>query len=64
MNPQDLEAIARLTLEHYNQRAEEFWEGTRGHDVGQNIAALLQFIDSKPPFTSKPRVSRKRFTGE
>jgi hypothetical protein len=50
-DPQDLEKIARLTLEHYNQRAEEFWEGTRDHDVGQNIAALLQYIDSKPPFT-------------
>src|SRR6266849_2550108 len=50
-DPQDLKKIARLTLEHYNQRAEEFWEGTRDHDVGQNIAALLQYIDSKPPFT-------------
>src|SRR5467141_2533933 len=51
LEPQDLEKIARLTLEHYNQRAEEFWEGTRDHDVGQNIAALLQYIDSKPPYT-------------
>src|SRR6267142_270461 len=51
LNPQDLEKTARLTLEHYNQHAEEFWEGTRDHDVGQNIAALLQYIDSKPPFT-------------
>jgi SAM-dependent methyltransferase len=48
---QDLEKIARLTLEHYNQRAEAFWEGTRDHDVGQNIVALLEYIDSKPPFT-------------
>src|SRR5205823_398668 len=47
---QDLEEIARLTLEHYNQRAEAFWEGTRDHDVSQNIAALLQYIDTKPPF--------------
>ena len=51
LNPQDLEKLARLTLEHYDQRAEQFWEGTRDHDVGQNIAALLQYIDSKPPFT-------------
>ena len=51
LDPQDLEKIARLTLEHYNQRAEEFWQGTRDHDVGQNIAALLQYIDNKPPFT-------------
>jgi len=51
LDPQDLEKIAHLTLEHYNQRAEEFWQGTRDHDVGQNIAALLQHIDGKPPFT-------------
>jgi hypothetical protein len=25
-NPQDLEKIAHLTLEHYNQYAEEFWQ--------------------------------------
>ncbi len=49
--PQDLEKIANLTLEHYNQHAEEFWEGTHGHDVSQNIAALLQYIEGEPPFT-------------
>jgi SAM-dependent methyltransferase len=49
--PQDLEKIANLTLEHYNLHAEEFWEGTRGHDVSQNIAALLQYIEGEPPFT-------------
>jgi hypothetical protein len=43
-NPQDLEKITHLTLEHYNQYAEEFWQGTRDHDVSQNIAALLQYI--------------------
>ena len=51
LDPQDLEKIVQLTLEHYNQRAEEFWKGTRDHDVGRNIAALLQYIDSKAPFT-------------
>ena len=49
--PHDLEEIAELTLEHYNQRAESFWEGTRDHDVSQNIAALLQHIGGAPPFT-------------
>jgi hypothetical protein len=34
LHPQDLQKIARLTLEHYNQRAEEFWEGTRDHNGG------------------------------
>ena len=51
LNPQDLGRIAQLTLEHYNRHAEEFWEGTRDHDVGQNIAALLQYIESEPRST-------------
>src|ERR1700694_1690662 len=45
LNQQDLEKIADLTLEHYNRRAEDFWEGTRDHDVSQNIAALLRYIE-------------------
>ena len=51
LSPQDLEKIAALTLQHYDQRAEDFWEGTRAHDVAQNIAALLQAIEAEPPFT-------------
>ena len=47
---QDLEKIADLTLAHYNRRAEEFWRGTRDHDVRQNIEALLQAIEGEPPF--------------
>jgi SAM-dependent methyltransferase len=51
LNSQDLENAASLTLEHYNKRAENFWEGTREHDVSQNIATLLQYVESQPPFT-------------
>lgn len=51
MGPQDLEGIARVTLEHYDQRAEDFWRGTRDHDVAQNISALLDAIEAAPPFT-------------
>jgi SAM-dependent methyltransferase len=40
----------RRTLEHYDQRAEEFWRGTRDHDVRQNIDALLGVMAGKPPF--------------
>ncbi|MGH8745548.1 MAG: class I SAM-dependent methyltransferase [Burkholderiales bacterium] len=50
LEPQDLDKIAALTLEHYNQRAQDFWQGTRGHDVSQNIAALLRHIGGDPPF--------------
>lgn len=48
---EELERIAGVTLEHYNQHADDFWAGTRDHDVRQNIKALLQHIDGKPPFT-------------
>ena len=51
LNPQDLEKVSDLTLDHYNERAESFWAGTRDHDVNQNIAALLQRIEGEPPFT-------------
>jgi len=51
MNPQDLEAIAGRTLEHYDRNAESFWQGTQNHDVSRNIEALLRHIEGKPPFT-------------
>lgn len=43
--------MCSLTLEYYNQRAEDFRAGTRDHDVSQNIAALLQYIEASPPYT-------------
>ncbi|MBK5102877.1 MAG: class I SAM-dependent methyltransferase [Burkholderiales bacterium] len=51
LTAQDLDRISALTLEHYNQRAGDFFEGTRDHDVSQNIAALLQHIEGEPPYT-------------
>jgi SAM-dependent methyltransferase len=51
LDPQELKQITSLTLDQYNDGAEDFWEGTRGHDVSQNIAALLQYIEGDPPFT-------------
>jgi SAM-dependent methyltransferase len=47
--PEDLARISALTLEHYNQRAGDFFAGTRDHDVSQNIAALLEHIEGGPP---------------
>ena len=40
----DLRQIAHATLAHYNETADAFWEGTRDHDVRQNIAALLSHL--------------------
>jgi SAM-dependent methyltransferase len=50
LKPQELARIAELTLEHYEQRADDFWRGTRAHDVSQNIAELLRHIEGEPPF--------------
>lgn len=48
---QELALISAGTLEHYNKTAEAFREGTRDHDVSQNIAALLRGIRGAAPFT-------------
>ena len=48
MNPRE---VSKKTLEHYEKRAEDFWHGTRDHDVRQNIDALLRHIEGRPPFT-------------
>ena len=51
LGPPELDAITARTLGHYDRQAESFWRGTRGHDVSQNIAALLAPIEGKLPFT-------------
>lgn len=40
----------RATLDYYNRNAVPFREGTRDHDVSQNIEALLSAIEGEPPF--------------
>ncbi len=49
-SPEDLQRISARTLAHYDRNAQGFWEGTRDHDVSQNIDALLQHIDAPAPF--------------
>ena len=46
----ELREIAARTLAHYEQRAAEFWAGTRDHDVRQNIEALLRHLPGAPPY--------------
>ena len=46
---EELALITAKTLKHYNERATEFWEGTRDHDVKQNVEALLRHIRGSPP---------------
>lgn len=50
LKPEDLANIVDTTLGHYDQRADQFWEGTRSHDVSQNINSLLEHIQATPPF--------------
>lgn len=48
---EDLDDIAQRTLAHYERNAQQFFAGTIGHDVSQNIAALLGAITAEAPFT-------------
>jgi SAM-dependent methyltransferase len=45
-----LAETSAITLAHYNQHAESFWEGTRDHDVSQNRNALLDHLIGPGPF--------------
>ena len=51
LKPKELEKISHVTLEYYDRHAEDFWEGTKDHDVSQNIETLLKYIEGEPPFT-------------
>lgn len=44
-----LAEISARTVGHYDDNAEEFWLGTRDHDVSQNRAALLRHITTPGP---------------
>lgn len=42
------EQAAQRTLDYYRLNAEAFREGTREHDVSQNLDALLRHIQAQP----------------
>ena len=48
---EDPARVSERTLEHYDERAAEFWSGTRDHDVTQNIDALLRNLRGAPPLS-------------
>lgn len=50
MSSTPLNPISQRTLAHYNEHAEDFFAGTRDHDVRQNMNALLQHIEGSAPF--------------
>lgn len=41
MQQLNLYEVTRQTIAHYDGNAQSFWEGTKGHDVSQNIGAFL-----------------------
>lgn len=45
-----LRQISDKTIGHYDRSAEDFWHGTRSHDVSQNYEALLEAIEGEPPY--------------
>jgi SAM-dependent methyltransferase len=49
LSEQQLAQISALTVQHYQDCAEDFRSGTRDHDVSQNIAALLRHISAPAP---------------
>ncbi len=50
LDPQTLAQITSATLGNYNRVADDFREGTRDHDVSQNIDALLRHIEGPAPW--------------
>lgn len=50
LSADELAQISALTVRHYQDCAEDFREGTRDHDVSQNIAALLASIQATAPY--------------
>ncbi|WP_122456105.1 class I SAM-dependent methyltransferase [Pseudomonas viridiflava] len=50
LDPQTLDQITATTLDNYNRVADDFREGTRDHDVSQNIDALMRHIEGPTPW--------------
>lgn len=51
LDDDQLRHAAAVTLSHYNDAAQSFWEGTRDHDVSQNVSALLRHLPHDGPNT-------------
>ncbi len=46
----DLRHVARVTISNYDRHADEFREGTKDYDVGQNVDALRSRLEGPGPF--------------
>ena len=50
LSAEELAQTSAITLGHYNDHAESFWEGTKDHDVSQNRDALLEHLGGHPRY--------------
>ena len=46
---EELDQLVRSTLGHYDESVEAFWQGTRDHDVSQNVETLLRHLPQDRP---------------
>jgi len=46
-----LRRLSGITIAHYDRVAEDYWHGTRHHDVSQNTGAFLEAIEGSHPYT-------------
>lgn len=51
LNADELRQTSEMTLHHYDAGARSFWQGTRDHDVSQNVAALLRHLPASGSHT-------------
>ncbi|MFT5355616.1 MAG: SAM-dependent methyltransferase [Polyangiales bacterium] len=49
LSNEELSELSRSTVGHYEDRARDFWDGTRDHDVSQNMDALLRHLEGAAP---------------
>src|SRR5947209_18565724 len=50
LTTEELAQTSSVTLHHYNQDAESFWQGTKDHDVSQNRKGLIEHLVRQGPF--------------
>lgn len=50
LSSKELSRTSSVTLAHYDDHAESFWESTRDHDVSQNRQALIAQLTGPGPF--------------
>ena len=50
LDPEQLRETSSITLRHYDENADDFWEGTRDHDVNQNRNELLKHLGGHGPY--------------